>query len=407
MEPTNGVSQGINELNTSVAPDNSNQNNKSNRKKIIFILILIVLLILVFLFLLTPKKNEPQIQNTTTTLPDLSRFGKEFLIYQKSGYIWKWDLSTNSMEKIIAYPNPTNSDDTIMWSISPDNKRLLVSNPINGLQEINLATKKIRLIDPTGDYGLYSPDNHYIYYNGDKKIISVNCIEGTPCWTSDTIVANENGTQKYILPADSLNNLSPQAWSPDGKDIVFGDSNESDFQAISIINVQTNVITPLVKISNNLGTFFSPAWSPDGSSICSFYGYFYSDPNNPDQTITANSVYVVNLSTKSVRKTKPFSYGENSLCYWSPSSKFFGIITDDSQVSIYNKNAVLVSTIKLPGSIMMGSGDSWKEVTWSPNSQYLILNSSRNLYLVNLQTNTYTKILSGVSQTNFSPYWSK
>lgn len=406
MEPTNGTNQGINEQNTNLTPNQITQSKKSKRKNIIYILIFIFLLLIAFIFVLTFKNQEPQSKNITTALPNLSRFGNEFLIYQKDGYIWKWDLSTNAMGKILAYPNPTNSDDTIMWSISPDNQRLLVSHPTKGLLEINLATKKIRTIDPTGDYGLYSPDNQYIYYDGDKKIISENCIEGTPCWTDDTIVANRNGTQKNILPADSLDNLSPQAWSPDGKDIVFGDSNESDFQAISTIDVRTNTITPLVKISDNLGTFFSPAWSPDGSSICSFYGYFYSNPNNPDQTITANSVYVVNVSSKSVRKTKPFSYGENSLCYWSPNSQFFGIITDDSQISIYNKNAILVNNIKLPGSIMMGSADSWKEITWSPNSQYIILNSSKNLYLVNLQTNTYTKILSGVSQTNFSTYWS-
>lgn len=411
MEPTNPPAPGINvPINGVTAPPVTTP-KKGKYKIFISAVLFIFLLLLIFLSLLFFKKPMTQTRNTptstaTASLPNMSVFGNEFLIYQKDGYLWKWNFSKNTMEKIIAYPNPTNAEDTIMWSISPDNQRLLVSHPTKGLLEINLTSKTVRIIDPTGIYGLYSPNNQYLYYIGDKKIISENCIEGTPCWTTDTIVANRSGTQKDILPNNYLENLSPQAWSADGKEIVFADSNESGFDAISTINVNTNAITELYKISDDKGTFFSPAWSPDESSICSFYGYFYGDPKNPGQTITANSVYVVNISTKGVKITKTFSFGSNSLCYWSPNSQFFGIITGDAQVSIYNKNAALVNTIKVPGSIMMGSADSLKEITWSPNNQYMLLNASKNLYLVNLKTDQFSNILSGVSQTNFSTYWS-
>lgn len=406
MDPSNASLPDFNQQNiTAVVAQAPDTKNKVQKKIIIGLFLFIILLLGIFLLMKSLRNQKTETQTINTTMPNLKNYGHGFLIYQKNGYIWKWDIAANTASKIIPYSNPTDTDGTIMWSISPDNQRLLLSDPIKGLIEIDLATKKVRTIDPTGSYGIYSPGNQYLYYIGDKKIISENCIVGTPCWTSDTIVANRSGTYKNILP-NSLDNLSPQAWSPDGKYVVYGDSNESGFESISIINVHTNAITKLVSMSDNYGTFFSPAWSPDGSSICSFYGYFYSNPKNPDITITANSVYVINVASKKIKITKPFSYGSNSLCFWSPNSKLFGIITGNSQISLYNKNADLVNKITLPGSIMMGSADSLKEITWSPSSNYIILNSSKNLYLVNVQTDAYIKILSGVSQTNFSTYWS-
>jgi hypothetical protein len=409
MDPTNinNTDQNQQNNNIPVTPVLDIKSKNSKHKIIIGLFLFVILLLGIFLFLFSLKAHEVQSQNANITIPvNINKYGQGFLIYQMDGYIWKWDISTNTIGKIISYPNPKDSDDTITWSISPDNQRLLLSHPTKGLIEIDLASQKIRTIDPTGTDGLYSPDNQYFYYIGDKKIISENCIEGTPCWTTDTIIANREGTYKDILPDVGLDNLSPQAWSPDGKYLVYGDANESGYESVSIFNVHSNAVTHLIRMNDNSGTFFSPAWSPDGTSVCSFYGYFYSDPVNPANTIVANSVYVINVATKKVKITKPFSFGSNSLCYWSPNSNLFGIITGDSEISLYNKNADLVNKINLPGSIMMGTADSWKEITWSPDGNYIILNSSKNLYLVNIKTDAYTKILSGVTQTNFSTYWS-
>jgi Tol biopolymer transport system component/DNA-binding winged helix-turn-helix (wHTH) protein len=135
----------------------------------------------------------------------------------------------------VSYP------DMILWRSRPD-----------GTEKIQLTFPPVRAYGPH-----WSPDG--------SKISFLDVPISRP-WKINLISSSGGGRPELLIPGESDKNESDPTWMPDGRSIVFGQSEQLDkvFMAIYSIDLETRKISRLPE-SDDL---FSPRVSRDGRYIC-------------------------------------------------------------------------------------------------------------------------------------------
>jgi Tol biopolymer transport system component len=182
-----------------------------------------------------------------------------FVLYQR-------DIFTMSADgkNLMRLTESSRGGDIYSGSVfSPDGRR--ISYEHNGLYIMNADGTQKTLLTPSSGSGLspgWSPDGHQIVF-GQTDGIYVIKVDGTQL--------------RQLLSMNLWHSWAGHlAWSPDGTRIVFSSPNGA---RIYMMNADGTGLTPLTFSSNNL----MPAWSPNGARIA-----FCSDRDGN------NEIYVMN-----------------------------------------------------------------------------------------------------------------
>jgi tricorn protease len=206
----------------------------------------------------------------TTKLTDFTDFdikfpslGKDYIVFEKGGYIYKFDLKTRKHEKVPI---------------------VITGDFIHARTEIKDASKSVRGADlsPNGERLVFSARGE-IFNVPAKSGITMNMTQ-TPgvhernaqwspdgksiAWVSDQsdefeiYIANQDGTGKPVqLTKNSDTYIFGLSWSPDSKKILYNDKK----MRLNLVDIATGTVTLVA--SSGIGQFFGYSWSPDSKWI--------------------------------------------------------------------------------------------------------------------------------------------
>ena len=169
--------------------------------------------------------------------------------------------------------------------------------------------------------------------------------------------ARSDGTEKLQVTPDTLTPFLAR-WSPDGSHIAVMAREAGKAWQIYITSANGGDFTPLLHQTRNAA---DPSWSPDGKSIA-FGGT--NDAMGKDNA--ARTLDTVDVATGAVQEVP----GSNGLFSprWSPDGRYIAALTlDQRQVHLYTVATHTWTTLAVP---------SGADPVWSPDSHYLFLHAS-------------------------------
>jgi Tol biopolymer transport system component/DNA-binding winged helix-turn-helix (wHTH) protein len=179
-------------------------------------------------------------------------------------------------------------------------------------------------------------------------------------WTdTDTHLwrARSDGTEKLQVTPDTLTPFLAR-WSPDGSHIAVMAREAGKAWQIYITSANGGDFTPLLHQTRNAA---DPSWSPDGKSIA--FGGTNDAMGKDNATRTLDTVDVATGALQEI----PNSTGLFSP-RWSPDGRYIAALTGDQrQVRLYTVATRTWTTLAVP---------SGADPVWSPDSHYLFLHAS-------------------------------
>ncbi len=179
-------------------------------------------------------------------------------------------------------------------------------------------------------------------------------------WTdTDTHLwrARSDGTEKLQVTPDTLTPFLAR-WSPDGSHIAVMAREPGKAWQIYITSANGGDFTPLLHQTHNAA---DPSWSPDGKSI------LFGGTNDAMGKDNANrTLDTVDIATGAVHEIP----GSNGLFSprWSPDGRYIAALTlDQRQVRLYTLATRTWTTLAVT---------SGADPVWSPDSRYLFLHAS-------------------------------
>ena len=282
------------------------------------------------------------------------------------GQLDLWRMESNGSNK----RQLTNTPDWDGWSgasVSPSGQKIVYdSMDFSGQHHLYVmnadGTGRIELdVSVDGlwvdEDNCWSPNNQWILYEIEK---------GTQ---SEVWVAKADGTVKNRLP-EEIHWSGNCTWSPNGNWIVYSGWQNNNY---GLYKVSPNGGTPIAIVTSTTGWLDDPTYSPDGSWIAySYKGGIYKI--NPDGG-TPISIFT------------PISSGYGSMYLtWSPDGNWIAIEKSwtcspanndwDDERGIYKINPNGGTPIPIATSTQ-----GWfYNITWSPNSQWILYGGSDGLW---------------------------
>ena len=169
--------------------------------------------------------------------------------------------------------------------------------------------------------------------------------------------ARSDGTEKLQVTPDTLTPFLAQ-WSPDGSRIAVMAREAGKSWQIYLTSANGGDFIPLLHQTRNAA---DPSWSPDGKSIV-FGGT--NDVMGKDNA--TRSLQIVNLASGALQEV-PGSTGLFSP-RWSPDGRYIAALTlDQRQVRLYTVATQTWTTLAVP---------SGADPVWSPDSHFLFIHAS-------------------------------
>ena len=169
--------------------------------------------------------------------------------------------------------------------------------------------------------------------------------------------ARSDGTEKLQVTPDTLTPFLAR-WSPDGSHIAVMAREAGKAWQIYITSANGGDFTPLLHQTRNAA---DPSWSPDGKSIA--FGGTNDAMGKDNATRTLDTVDVATGTLQEIP-------GSNGLFSprWSPDGRYIAALTlDQRQVHLYTVATHIWTTLAVP---------SGADPVWSPDSHYLFLHAS-------------------------------
>ena len=157
---------------------------------------------------------------------------------------------------------------------------------------------------------------------------------------SEIFVMNADGSKKQQLTDNDVRDLDP-AWSPDGKQILFVQGNETSFR-IHLMEADGSRENLISAEDSQTYSDDGPAWSPDGEEIA-----FFSDRDGDSE------IFVVNVDGSGVRQLTDNDVAD-LYPTWSPDGEeiaFFGKFEEDLRMHRIDRNG--------SGLVMLEYFDLW------------------------------------------------
>jgi Tol biopolymer transport system component/DNA-binding winged helix-turn-helix (wHTH) protein len=180
------------------------------------------------------------------------------------------------------------------------------------------------------------------------------------CWTdtnSHLWRARSDGTEVLQITPDNLHAFLAR-WSPDGSRIAVMARESGKVWRIYITSANGGDFQPLLQETRNAA---DPSWSPDGKSIIFGRTNDQMGKDNPARTLV-----LVHLANSSVEQVP----GSNGLFSprWSPDGKYIAALTlDQTQVRLFTVATQTWTTLPVP---------SGADPVWSSDSRFLFIHGS-------------------------------
>ena len=261
------------------------------------------------------SKETKQLTNFKDFDIKFPSIGKESIVFEQGGYIWRYDLASGQAASI---PIEIKEDFASGRSALVDASK--------HIESVNLA--------PDGERTI-------VVARGD--LFSVPAKEGTPRNLTRTSNAHERDA----------------VWSPDGKWIAYNSDATGENELY--VRSQDGQGQPQQVTSGADTYYYKPLWSPDSKKL------LWSD--------RLQRLRYVDLATKTVTQVDQDKYGEIEVYNWSPDSQWIAWVRPEENglpraylFSIANKQRTAVT------DSWYGSG----EAVFSDDGKYLLLTSARD-----------------------------
>jgi Tol biopolymer transport system component len=169
--------------------------------------------------------------------------------------LFRYDLKTGHFDSYLkglsAGPVDFSSDGKWIAYVSYPDMTLWRSR-LDGGEKTQLTLPPVRAYGPR-----WSPD--------DSKIVFLDVQFHRP-WKISLISASGGGSPEFLVPGSGDKSESDPTWTPDGKSIVFGKSEEIDNVRMAIYSLDLNT-RKISRVPDSDG-LFSPRVSRDGRYIC-------------------------------------------------------------------------------------------------------------------------------------------
>jgi tricorn protease len=260
-------------------------------------------------------KETKQLTHFTDFDIKFPSIGKDSIVFEQAGYIWRYDLATGQ-----ATPVPIDIKEDFALG------RSALVDASKHLESVNLA--------PDGERTI-------VIARGD--LFSVPAKNGTPRNLSKTSGAHERDA----------------VWSPDGKWIAYNSDATGENELY--VRSQDGKGEPQ-QITNSADTYYyAPKWSPDSKKL------LWSD--------RLQRLRYVDVASKAVTPVDQDKYGEIESYNWSPDSQWITWVRPEENgmprvylYSVANKQQTAVT------DNWYGSG----EAVFSDDGKYLLLSSARD-----------------------------
>ena len=216
------------------------------------------------------------------------------------------------------------------------------------------ARSELESVTPTGELipvkGFLSTAAR-VEYTRDGKWVAWTDTQGK-LWR-----ARSDGTEKLQVTPDNLSAFLAR-WSPDGTRIAVMAREPGKAWQIYITSANGGDFQPIVRERHNAA---DPSWSPDGKSIV--FGGTNDTMGKDTATRTLN---IINVATGAHQEVP----GSNGLFSprWSPDGRYIAALSlDQRQVRLYTVAAQTWTTLNVP---------SGADPIWSPDSHYLFIHAS-------------------------------
>ena len=221
-----------------------------------------------FVYNIVTKKTE-KVTNFDTYDIKFPSAGKEFIVFENGGFIYKMNTKTRKTDKVSIYLADDYGAD-----------RKVMKN----------ASERITMVDP-------SPDGERVIISARGDIFNVPVKEGVTKNFSVTSGIHERSAK----------------WSPDGKNISWISDASGEFE---IWMQKADMSAPAVQITKDQKTFiFNIDWSPDGKKI------LYNTKKNDLRYVDVQTGKIT-IADKSPRG--PYYEAD-----WSPDSKWIAFVRPD------------------------------------------------------------------------------
>jgi Tol biopolymer transport system component len=204
-----------------------------------------------------PVQLTPGPMSFGNAAPDPKSNGKVWALgVQPAGEFVKYDIGSNRFVPVLAGISGTDLEFSrdgkwVAYVAIPEGT--LWRSRVDGSERMRLSTPPLHTALPH-----WSSDGTQIVYMG---------VENGKAWKI-LVVPAAGGTPQQLLP-EGRNQVDAN-WSPDGRQIVFGDEWSADNPTIRILDLPTRRISP-IRGSQGL---FSPRWSPNGRFIAALSADF-------------------------------------------------------------------------------------------------------------------------------------
>ncbi len=227
----------------------------------------------------------------TTKITDYTNYdikfpslGNESIIFENGGYIFNYNFKDKKISKVVVNINNdmTNGRNELKdasklirsWAVSPDGKRVVFGarGDVYTVPAKSGITRNLTTSSGVHDRNVeWSPKGKYISYISDRT------------GEDEIYIQNQNGKEDAIQLTDNSDTYKYNpVWSPDGKNLLWGDK----MGRLNYINIDTKKV---VVVDESLSWEIRDySWSPDSKFIA------YTFP----QSNVVNRIYIYNTKTK-------------------------------------------------------------------------------------------------------------
>jgi len=208
-------------------------------------------------------RQEKKLTNFTDYDIKFPGFGKDYIVYERGGYLYKFNIHTNNITQIHVQIANDAKWSRAQWEdaskkissmdLSPDGKRILFGargDVFSVPAEHGITVNYTESSNANDRDAYWSPDGNYIAYISDLSgefQIYIQKQDG-----SEDPVQITSGLKTYIFDL---------TWSPDSKKILFNDKR----QTLNYIDIDTKKMVQVDQ--SDEAPWFSYDWSPDSKWI--------------------------------------------------------------------------------------------------------------------------------------------